>query len=98
MALTLTDTQKCTLTLTFVDAAGNPAVPPATPAWSVADTALLAVSAAADGLSAVITTVGPLGTTQVSAVTGTLTGVLDVAITGDVAATEVITASTPEPK
>jgi hypothetical protein len=68
--LNLKDNEKVTYTLEADDSAGNIAIPfPAPPVWSVSDATLLAVSAAADGLTAVVSAVGPEGTAlvQVSA-------------------------------
>jgi hypothetical protein len=66
MAITITATQKFTAgPVSAVDAHGNPAQIDGAPAWSVSDTALLAVNVAADGLSADIQAVGALGHAQV---------------------------------
>src|SRR6267142_6349149 len=53
--LQLTDVQKCTLSIAPVDAKGNPAPVDGAPSWSVSDPALLDLTPAADGLSAVVT-------------------------------------------
>jgi len=62
----LTDEQKVSVAVSFVDAAGNPAVVEGAPVWASSDPAILTVVPAADGLSAVVSTVGPLGTAQIS--------------------------------
>lgn len=54
---------------------------PVTPIWSVADTNVFTVVAAADGLSAVITPTGLTGLTTVTVVSGDLTATVDVEFT-----------------
>lgn len=66
MALQLTDIQKCDLTVSPVDAKGNAAPVEGAPAWTVSDPTILGITAAADGLSASIVALGPLGTCQVN--------------------------------
>lgn len=97
MALILTDTQQVTLAISGgADKKGNPAtLPPGVPAWTVSDPTILAVTPAADGLSAVVTAVGAIGTAQVQAVVGGLTGVLDVQVTAGSATSVLVTAGTP---
>ena len=63
-AFVLTDVQKVSLAIAPVDAAGN-AAPVETVVWSSTDETVLTVVAAEDGLSAVATAVGKLGTAQV---------------------------------
>jgi len=102
--LQLTDVQKCTLSIQPLDAVGNPASVDGTPSWSVSDSSVLAIEPATDGLSAVVTAVGPLGTAQVnvsadadlgSGVT-TLTGALDVSVAASAATTLNISTGVPE--
>ena len=66
MALVLTDLEKVSLSVAFTTAAGNPAVVDGIPVWGTSDETILSVVAAEDGLTAVVTTVGPLGSAQVS--------------------------------
>lgn len=66
-AFTLTDEQKVPCTLSPKTAAGNPAKVDGVPVWTSSDEAILTVAAAADGLSAVVTTVGPVGAAQITA-------------------------------
>lgn len=104
--LILTDEQKCGLAVAFTTQAGNPATVDGVPAWSVSDATVLTLEVAPDGLSAVITTAGPLGTAQVSVSADadlgegieTITGVLDVEVRAARAVTVGISAGTPEPK
>lgn len=98
--LTMTDVQKCALTLAAKDAKGNAATLPSPPSWTVSDPTLLTVTPSADGLSAEIAAVGPEGNCQVnvSADLGggqTVTGSLAVTITGSAAATISVTPGTP---
>lgn len=104
--LQLTDVQKCTLTIAPVDAAGNPATLDGAPAWTSSNPTVLDVVAGADGLTAVVTALGPLGDSQVSVSADarvgpdvvTLTGTLDVNVAASEATTLGITAGTPEAK
>lgn len=64
--LKLTATQNCTLSVAITDKKGNPAPVEGTPTWGVDNPNLLAITPAADGLSAVVSAVGPLGTALVS--------------------------------
>lgn len=105
MAFLLTDVQKVSLSITPVTAAGN-AAPVESVTWASSNEAVLTVVAAEDGLSAVATAVGPLGTAQVTVVadaligegTVELTGVLDVEVVASQAVSLVVAAGTPEPK
>jgi len=103
----LTDEQKVTLSVAFKTAAGNPAVVDGVPVWASSDPAIVSLEVAADGMSAVATTVGPLGTVQVSVVadadldegeTREVTGTLDIEVKASEAVTVGIAAGTPEPK
>src|SRR4051794_31467381 len=66
MALTITDTQTDTLTLAPKDRRGNPASLDGTPTWTSSDPGVLTVTPAADGMSAEISAVGPLGSATVT--------------------------------
>ena len=102
--LLITDSQKCALAIAIVDRKGNPASVDGVPAWSSSDATLLTVEAGADGLSAVVTAVGPLGTAQVNVTADAdlgggvkpIAGVLDVQVVGGEAASVNISAGTPE--
>ena len=104
--LVLTDAQKVALSVTFLDAAGNPASVDGAPVWGSSDPTIVLVEAATDGLSAVATAVGPLGSAQVNVTADadlgagveSITGLLDVNVVGDKAVTVAIAAGTPEPK
>jgi hypothetical protein len=106
MAFILTDVQKVTLSVQPVDAAGNPAALDGAPVWTSTDPSVLDVVASADGLSAVATAVGPLGTAQISVLADadlgagviTITGVLDVQVMASQAVSFSITPAAPEPK
>lgn len=62
---TLPDDKSVGVTISYVDAKGNPAKVEGVPVWSSSDPAVLAVVAAEDGMSATVTPVGPLGTAQI---------------------------------
>ena len=104
MALTLTDVQKCALSIQPVDAKGNPAPVDGIPAWTVSDAALLTLQTAADGLSATVLAVGPLGNGQVTVTADAdlgagvvnIQGILDVTVVASQATTLAISAGTPE--
>lgn len=66
MALTLQVTQQFPIEIQPVDARGNPAAVDGAPVWSVSDETLLKVEAADDGLSAVVSALGPVGSAQVT--------------------------------
>lgn len=102
----LTDEQKCTATLIPKTAAGNPAKVDGVPAWSVSDPTILGMVVADDGMSAVLTALGPLGSSQVSVIADAdlgdgvrqITTVDEVQVVAAEATTLGITFGTPEPK
>lgn len=106
MALLLTNAQKVALSLQPLDAYGNPARVDGVPAWQMSDAALGTLTLAADGLSAMFATLGPLGIVQVSATadadlgagTRTLSATLDIQIEAAEAVSLGIRAGTPEPR
>lgn len=103
MTLILTDSQKATLTIQPVDKAGNPATVEGV-AWTTSDATVLTVAASEDGLSAVVSSTGKLGTAQVNVTADALigdgvaeiTGVLDVEVKAGQAVALNIAAGTPE--
>lgn len=66
MSLTLSVTQEVAVSIQPVDARGNPAPVDGVPAWAVSDGALLSLAVSDDGLSAVVTALGPVGVAQVT--------------------------------
>lgn len=103
--LSLTDIQHAPLAISAVDAAGNPATLPAgAVTWTSSDPAIAAVTPSADGMSADVAAVGPLGNAQVAVsvvvdpAQPPLTGTLDVTVTASAAATIQITAGAPVAK
>lgn len=56
--------QKLPISISIQDSRGNPARVDGIPAWSVSNPDLASVEAAADGMSALITPIGPLGSFQ----------------------------------
>jgi len=87
-SMTIKDNQEFDVTLSFTDAGGNPASVDGVPQWSVDNTTALTVTPAADGMSAVVSANGPVGTGQVTVTadadlgtgTTTITGVLAVEV------------------
>lgn len=106
MAYLLRNDQMLPVSIQPVDAWGNPAKIDGIPAWSVSDVGLANVASAGDGLSAVVTTVGPLGVVQVQvsadadlgAGVRTITGTLDIQIESGEAVSLSIVPGTPEPR
>jgi hypothetical protein len=100
----MTDSQKVALSITVVDAKGNPANVDGAPTWTSSDASVVTVAAAEDGLSAVATAVGPLGTAQVNVQADAdlgegseaIAGVLDVQIVGGKAVSLTIGAGVAE--
>ncbi len=74
------DNKTAALSLAVEDVKGNPTVLPAgtIPAWSVDDTSMGAVVASDDGMSAVFTPAGKLGTANITASAGSIAGSLPV--------------------
>jgi hypothetical protein len=101
--MTMTDSQQVGLTIQPVDKKGNPAPVDGVPAWASSNTEVVTVTPAADGMSAVASAVGPLGTATVSVKADAdlgsgvteIAGTLDITITAGAAATVTITAGTP---
>lgn len=106
MALPLQDIEKVALTIAPVDAAGNPAKVDGAPVWVSSDSAVVEVVAATDGLSAVATAVGPLGSARVTVTADAdlgsgieeISGFLDIEVGPSKAVSLAISAGTPEPK
>jgi hypothetical protein len=103
--LQLTDIQHDSLILSGTDAAGNPApLPAGSVTWGVSDPTILAITPAADGISADVAAQGPLGTAQVTvsvaldATSTPKTGSLDVTVVASAVATIQIVAGTPQNK
>lgn len=102
----LTDEQKVALSVAFKTAAGNTARVDGAPVWSSSDPAIVEVVAGEDGLTAVATATGALGTAQVvceaDADLGdgvrTITGVLDVEVRAAEAVVAIVAAGAPEIK
>ena len=103
MAFSLTDSQQTTLSVKFVDKKGNPANVDGVPEWSTDNTDVLALTPAADGLSCVAASVGPLGVAKVTlkadadlgAGTEPIFGTLEIDVTAGNAATVTIDAAAP---
>src|SRR5262245_15536781 len=61
LMLTLTATQKATLSVEFLDSKGNPASVDGVPVWMTDNSDLLALAPSADGMSCEVSAVGPIG-------------------------------------
>lgn len=100
----LTNEQRVPLTLVSLDARDQVTRLDSVPVWTVSDPAVGTVVAALDGLSAVFTAAGPLGTTQVrvtadaafGAPVRTLTATVDIQVEAGEAASLRIIPGTPE--
>src|SRR5262245_60005011 len=66
VAVQLTSNQRQTLSVVFTDSRGNPAPVDGEPVWAIDNPNLISLLPAADGLSCVISAVGPLGSALVS--------------------------------
>lgn len=103
MKITITDTQQFDVAVSFKDKRGNPATLSTVPTLASSDTNLLEVITAADGLSATVKAVGPLGTGQVTLAADPdpnvsdddITGVLDVEVISSKAVSADFSPSTP---
>ena len=103
MAFTMSDSQQTNCSVVFVDKKGNPAPVDGVPQWLVDNPNVLALAPAADGMSCLVSAVGPLGDATVtvkadadlgSGVTEVI-GTLAVTITGGTATTVTITPAAP---
>lgn len=102
MAITITDTQKFTATVTAVDARGNPATLDGPANFTVSDETLLFLANVSD-LSADVLAIGPLGNAQLVVVADadlgegirTIQGVLDVTVVSGEAVSLNIVTSVP---
>lgn len=98
------DSQMVTMGITITDKRGNPApMPPGTlpPVWMVDSPAVLALSPAADGLTCLVSALGPLGDAVVSVAVSDASGNplasggIDVSIVAGAPRTVIITPGTP---
>ena len=67
-----------TLTVAFTDSKGNPTSPASTPVWTADSATSATLAPAADGLSVVVSPTGALGTTNITATVGSVTGTASV--------------------
>jgi len=58
--------QECPVTLNITNAAGNPAQVQGAPVWASSDETVVTVTAAADGMSAMVSSVAPGGPARIS--------------------------------
>lgn len=95
MSFVLSDSQQTTVAVAFKDKRGNVTKADGIPAWTVSDPALLAVTPAADGLTAAVAAVGPVGAGSVTAKLGGVSASLDVQVVAGPPASAVVTAGDP---
>lgn len=106
VVFTLKDSEKVSVAVEFVSAGGNPAKVDGAPSWESSDPSILTVTPATDGMSCMVTTVGPVGTTRVTckADADLGAGMKEITLMGDfeVVAGEAVGGSfnvgTPEPR
>lgn len=98
----MTDSQQTTCTFVATDRKGNPA-PVETPEWMVDNPNLLALAPSPDGLSCVVSAVGPLGTARLTfradadmgSGVSQISGTLDIEVVAGQATTVIINAAPP---
>lgn len=104
MSIVLKDTQRVSISVSPVDAKGNPAKVDGAPSWAVVGPAIVTLVPSDDGLTCVATTTGDLGTTQITVSADadvgegvqTISGLLDVEVVGGVAVSLSVAAGVPE--
>jgi hypothetical protein len=106
MALVMTATQQCDLSIEVFDSKGNPATIDGTPVWSVSEEAYLTVEPDTDSMTALVKAVGPITTSpvQVNVTVDAdlgegvrqIIGVLDISVVAGEAVSIGISAGTPE--
>ena len=99
MAVTISDKQQVTLTLTGTDADGKPAnLTGSSPSWTASDPSIAALTPSADGTSVVVKPGGNLGTATITAsISGGLSANDTVTVTGSAPTALSITEGQPEP-
>jgi hypothetical protein len=103
-AMQITDSQKVALEIKPVDKKGNAAKVDGAPVWSTDNDQVVALTPSSDGLSCVVSAVGPLGVAAVSvkadadlgAGVKPVFGTISFEVTSGEAATMTINAGTPE--
>lgn len=103
MAFSLGATQQVDLATKILDRKGNPAKVDGVPVWATDNTELLSLAPSADGLSCLVSAVGPLGSGVVSMTADAdlgagvvaLVGSIDIEVTAGVATVISLTPGTP---
>lgn len=106
MKLILSDMQKCKLSISIKNAAGNDAPVDGAPQWASSNSEVLTVTPSEDGMSADVVAVGPLGSATVSVKADAdlgegvsqIAGSMDVEVVASAATTVEITAGETTPK
>lgn len=93
----LLDTQGVNATIQAEDAEGNPVTATGSdvPSWSSSAPSIVSVTPAADGMSAAIKAVGPLGSAQISVSAFGLSGSINVQVNASAATQIAIVLGTP---
>lgn len=92
MSTTITEQQKLPLSIAMTSAHGHPAKPIGVPAWDTSDASVAVVTPAADGLSAVVSAVGALGTAVITVTVDGLTATDSVEVVAGPAAAAALVA------
>jgi hypothetical protein len=103
MSLVITDTQEVGLSISPVDKKGHPAKVDGPPVWTSSDDSIATVSAAEDGLSAVVSANVNLGKAQINVSADadlgegqtSITGTLEIEVVAGEAVSLAINAGTP---
>lgn len=95
MSFQIANNQQIPLSVAFTDAGGNPATLSGAPAWASSDDTVLTVKPAADGLSAVASATGKVGTATIAASVDGATATIGASVTGGAAAAGSIIAGAP---
>lgn len=106
LMLLLSNAQKVTASCEPTDQYGNPARIDGIPTWNNSDPTIVQLDVAANGLTAVVTALGPLGTAQISATVDadlgagvrTISQTADIQVEASEAVSLAIKFGAPEPK
>lgn len=101
--LILTDIQKVDLSISPKSAVGNPALVDGTPVWTVSDDSVIVLDIDDDGMHAVASTTGKLGSVRISVEVDadlgegvkTIVGLLDIQVKASEAVSLDVSAGTP---
>lgn len=95
MSTTITELQKFPLSIALTSAHGHPSKPIGVPAWDTSDASIATVTPAADGLSAVVSAVGALGTAVITVTVDGMTAADSVEVVAGPATAAALVAGEP---